>query len=285
MKKNVPLLSLNVPVVPYEFQNAKNFDTHMSTTIPTPLPQANIPKHPSEEQAEFIRHWNTKLAASEPEEILRWAVDVYASKLTMATALGNSGCVILSILAKLKTKIPIFNLDTGYQFPETLELLEQINSKYGLDVCRKTPELSVEEYESQNGGAVYRTDTNRCCYERKIQLLEQIAPHYDAWISGLRRDQSPTRANTPVVGWDAKFGLVKIAPLAFWTGKQVWSKIIAESIPYNKLLDQGYTSIGCAPCTRQTLPGEDERAGRWSGQAKTECGLHLVNQSLSSSEL
>ncbi|MDR1491787.1 MAG: phosphoadenylyl-sulfate reductase [Planctomycetaceae bacterium] len=248
-------------------------------------PQKRLPKLPSLEQAEFICHWNAKLTASEPEEILRWALDSYAPKLTMATALGNSGCVILSILARLETKIPIFNLDTGYQFPETLELLERINRQYGLNIHRETPELSVEEYELKNGGAVYLTDSNRCCYERKICMLEQIALHYDAWISGLRRDQSPTRANTPVVGWDAKFGLVKIAPLAFWTGKQVWKKIITESIPYNPLLDQGYTSIGCAPCTRPTLPGEDERAGRWAGQAKTECGLHLVNQSLSSSEL
>ncbi|MDR3108619.1 MAG: phosphoadenylyl-sulfate reductase [Planctomycetaceae bacterium] len=246
---------------------------------------ATIPKQPTQEQSDFINHWNTQLENRDPETILRWAIETYSPKLTMGTALGSGGCVILSILAEIEPKIPVFNLDTGYQFPETLELLERISTKYGIAIRRESAELSVAEYEAANGGAVHKTDSNRCCYERKIQVLERIAPKYDAWISGIRRDQSPTRANTPVVGWDRKFGLVKIAPLAYWTNKQVWDKIVGKSIPYNLLYDHGYTSIGCAPCTRQTLPGEDERAGRWSGQLKTECGLHLVNESLTTAQL
>ncbi|MDR1957788.1 MAG: phosphoadenylyl-sulfate reductase [Planctomycetaceae bacterium] len=242
-------------------------------------------KQPTPEQAEFIKHWNRKLEGNEPETILRWAIDTYAPKLTMGTALGSSGCVILSILAKLETKIPVFNLDTGYQFPETLELLGKISAKYNITIERVSSELSVEEYEKLHGGPLYLVDSNRCCYERKVRVLEKVAPNYDAWISGLRRDQGPTRANTPVVGWDAKFGLVKIAPLALWTNKDVWNRIVRESIPYNVLYDRGYTSIGCAPCTRPTLPGEDERAGRWSGQLKTECGLHAVNESLTTAQL
>ncbi|MDR2345415.1 MAG: phosphoadenylyl-sulfate reductase [Planctomycetaceae bacterium] len=233
-----------------------------------------IKKIPTPEQAEFIERWNVALDKSSPEDILTWAYNTYSPKLTMGTALGNSGCVILSMLAKLNLRIPIFNLDTGYQFPETLELFDQINVKYGLGIIRRTSDISVAEFETINGGALYNIDPDRCCYERKIKVLESIAPNYDAWISGLRRDQSSTRANTQVVGWDAKFGLVKIAPLAHWTNKDVWKRIVEESVPYNKLYDQGYTSIGCQPCTRPTSAGEDERAGRWAGKQKTECGLH-----------
>jgi phosphoadenosine phosphosulfate reductase len=229
---------------------------------------------PTDEQLSFIERWNKELFGSEPEFILRWAYETYSPRLTMGTALGNSGCVILSMLAKLKLRIPIFNLDTGYQFSETLELLDQVNAKYGLGIVRRSSDISVAEFETINGGALYEIDSDKCCYERKVKVLETIAPDYDAWISGLRRDQSSTRANTPVIGWDAKFGLVKIAPLANWTNKDVWKRIVDESIPYNKLYDQGYTSIGCKPCTRPTTAGEDERAGRWAGKQKTECGLH-----------
>ncbi|MDR2116110.1 MAG: phosphoadenylyl-sulfate reductase [Planctomycetaceae bacterium] len=243
------------------------------------------PKQATPEQAELIKHWNEKLEGSNPEAILRWAVTTFAPKLTMGTALGSSGCVILSILARIETKIPVFNLDTGYQFPETLELLERISTKYGIEIRRCSAELSVAEYEKLHGGPLYGIDSDRCCYDRKIRVLESIAPHYDAWISGLRRDQGPTRAKTPIIGWDVRFGLIKIAPLAFWTNKMVWDTIVTESIPYNILYDRGYKSIGCAPCTRPTLPGENERAGRWAGQLKTECGLHQVNESLTTAQL
>ncbi|MDR0870714.1 MAG: phosphoadenylyl-sulfate reductase, partial [Planctomycetaceae bacterium] len=229
---------------------------------------------PAFEQTEFISRWNTKLTPAEPEEILSWAVATYGGKLTMGTALGASGCVILSMLSKIGANVDVFNLDTGYQFPETLDVIDKIRDKYGINIRRESAELSVEEYERINGGAVYKIDPDRCCQERKLDVLRRIAPNYDAWISGLRRDQGPSRANTPVVGRDAKFGLVKIAPLAYWTNKQVWDRIVSEKIPYNVLYDQGYRSIGCLPCTRQTLPGEDERGGRWAGSLKTECGLH-----------
>ncbi|MDR3197557.1 MAG: phosphoadenylyl-sulfate reductase [Planctomycetaceae bacterium] len=243
------------------------------------------PKQATPKQAELVKYWNEKLESSSPETILRWAVTTFAPKLTMGTALGSSGCVILSILARIETKIPVFNLDTGYQFPETLELLDRISTKYGIEITRRSAEISVAEYEAVHGGPLYRIDPDRCCYDRKIRVLESIAPNYDAWISGLRRDQGPTRAKTPVIGWDARFGLIKIAPLALWTNKEVWDIIVKESIPYNTLYDRGYKSIGCAPCTRPTLPDEDERAGRWSGQLKTECGLHQVNESLTTAQL
>ena len=151
----------------------------------------------------------------------------------------------------------------------------RIAEKYGMTVDLQRPELSVEAYEALHGGPVYRTDPDKCCFDRKVRVLERVAKQYDAWATGIRRDQSPTRANTPIVRWDKKFGLVKISPLATWTKSDVWGRIVREGIPYNPLHDQGYPSIGCQPCTRGH-GGEDERAGRWTGTAKTECGLHTA---------
>lgn len=217
-----------------------------------------------------------ELEGATPEEILAWAVEIYGSKFTMATGLGPEGCVIISMLAKIDPAIYVFNLDTGYQFAETLQLRDRIAEKYRMQIDLQRPELTVEQYERVHGGPLYRTEPDRCCHDRKIRVLHRVAVHYDAWATGIRRDQSPTRAGTPVVKWDKKFGLVKVSPLAAWTKKDVWKRIFDEEVPYNPLHDQGYPSIGCQPCTRAVLAGEDERAGRWSGTAKTECGLHTA---------
>jgi phosphoadenosine phosphosulfate reductase len=168
----------------------------------------------------------------------------------------------------------VFNLDTGYQFAETLELRERIAEKYGIDVDLQRPDTTVEQYEQMHGGPVYTATPDRCCFDRKIRVLQRVAPNFAAWATGIRRDQSLTRANTPILRWDKKFGLVKVSPLAAWTKSQVWARIVEEGVPYNPLHDRGYPSIGCWPCTRPVTEGQDERAGRWSGFAKTECGLH-----------
>jgi phosphoadenosine phosphosulfate reductase len=214
------------------------------------------------------------LEAAEPREIIRWASERFGERLTMATAFGPEGCVILHWIAEVAPSMHVFNLDTGYQFKETLELRDRIERRYGISVRLERPESTVEEYERTHGGPLYRVDPTRCCGDRKIAVVRRVLAGFDAWMSGIRRDQSPDRANAPIVGWDAKFGVVKVSPLANWTKKQVWDLIVRENVPYNPLHDQGYTSIGCFPCTRSVTFGEDERAGRWSGTAKTECGLH-----------
>ena len=229
---------------------------------------------PDEALVEELAKVSRELESASPQEILRWAVERFAPRFTMATAFGPEGMTIIHMLSELAPETPIFNLDTGYQFAETLELREEVKRRYGIEVELKRPVLSVAEYELANGGPVYEREPNRCCFDRKISLLKEAAIGFDAWASAIRRDQSPDRAKTPIVGWDKKFGLVKVSPLANWTKREVWNLISSESIPYNPLHDQGYTSIGCQPCTRSVLPGEDERAGRWSGFAKTECGLH-----------
>ena len=214
---------------------------------------------------------------SSPQDILRWAVDRFAPRFTMATAFGPEGMTIIHMLAEIAPDTPIFNLDTGYQFDETLELRERIRERYGIAVAMKRPELPVEQYEALHGGPLYETNPTQCCFDRKIKVLHEAIRGKHAWASGIRRDQSPDRAKAPIVGWDKKFNLVKVSPLANWTKKEIWQLIADCDIPYNPLHDQGYPSVGCRPCTRAVLFGEDERAGRWSGSAKTECGLHTLD--------
>ena len=240
------------------------------------LPLPTLPPQPSPEFLAELRAASDLLDAASPVEIIAWAAEKYFPKLTMATAFGPEGCVIIHMLAEVNPRVHVFNLDTGYQFQETLELRERIRRRYGIEVELKRPDLSVEQYEAQNGGPLYKTNPDQCCHDRKIKVLQKAAVGMSAWMSGIRRDQSPDRAKAPIVGWDKKFGLVKVSPLANWTKSQVWKLIVDENIPYNPLHDQGYTSIGCWPCTRSVMFGEDERAGRWSGFAKTECGLHTV---------
>ena len=240
----------------------------------TATPASGQPLSATPELLEFLAAESQKLETATPWEIVQWGVDHYFPKLTMATAFGPEGCVIIHMLAKIEPRVHVFNLDTGYQFKETLELRERIARRYGIEVEYKSAATTVEAYEAQHGGPLYKTHPDQCCFDRKVSVLREAAKGWHAWMSGIRRDQSHDRAKAPIVGWDKKFNLVKISPLANWTKKDIWKLITDEDIPYNPLHDQGYPSIGCWPCTRAVMFGEDERAGRWSGFQKTECGLH-----------
>ena len=210
-----------------------------------------------------------------PLDILRWAVGRFGPKLTMATAFGPEGVALVHMLSIVGPRTHVFNLDTGYQFRETLELRNRIATRYGIEVEMVRPDQSVEEFESAHG-PLYKTDPDRCCFERKIRALRKAIAGKEAWITAIRRDQSPARASAKCVSWDRKFGLVKVNPLANCTKAAIWKLIVDENIPYNPLHDQGYASVGCWPCTRTVHLGEEERAGRWSGSAKSECGLHTT---------
>ena len=235
---------------------------------------ADVPLEPTEELLAELARDSERLESATPQEILRYAVDRFAPRFTMATAFGPEGMTLIHMLAEIAPDTPIFNLDTGYQFAETLELRETVNRRYGIEIELKRPDTTVEEYEAINGGPVYKTDPNRCCFDRKLRVLHEAAKGMHAWASAIRRDQSPDRARAPIVGWDKKFNLAKVSPLANWTKKEVWKLITDEKIPYNPLHDKGFPSVGCWPCTRAIGLGEDERAGRWSGFEKKECGLH-----------
>ena len=218
-----------------------------------------------------------KMETWTPQEILKWAWDTYGDKLAMASAFGAEGCAIISMLADISKDVYLFNLETGYQFPETLETRDRLIEKYGIPIHLVKSKQSTEEMEAEHGGPLYTHNTDLCCHIRKIVPLTEALEGYEAWISAIRRDQSPTRAHAAIIGWDPKFKLVKFNPLANWTKTQLWNYILDNDVPYNPLHDMGYPSIGCWPCTKSVNAGDDERAGRWSGSAKTECGLHVWN--------
>jgi phosphoadenylyl-sulfate reductase (thioredoxin) len=214
------------------------------------------------------------LEALPAEAILRWAAQQFAPRITFATGFGVEGCVLLDLIGRHRAPIDVFTLDTGLFFPETYELWQRLEQRYGLTVRAVRPQLTVEEQAAQHGPNLWERCPDQCCELRKVVPLRSALSGFDAWISALRREQTPDRAVAAVVERDRRFGLIKVNPLVTWTSADVWRYVRRHDIPYNPLHDRGYASIGCAPCTTAVLPGEDLRAGRWRGREKTECGLH-----------
>jgi phosphoadenosine phosphosulfate reductase len=208
-----------------------------------------------------------------PEELIKWAVETFPN-ITLACSFGAEDVVLVDMLQKISPKTDIFYLDTDLHFKETYETRDKLAAHYGLQFVRAGAELTLEAQAAQYGEELWKSNPNECCNLRKVEPLTTILGKYEAWITGIRRDQAPTRANAKKVEYDVKFGLVKFNPLADWTTEDVWDYIRNNDVIYNPLHDQYYPSIGCEKCTRQVLPGEDPRAGRWSGHEKTECGLH-----------
>ena len=219
---------------------------------------------------------NRDLTGKPPREVLRWAHSRFGDKLMMATAFGAEGCCLIHMLAEIDPSIRVINLETGYQFAETLELRERLLYRYGVAVELVKPELTVGEYEAEHGGPLYEHRPDQCCFDRKIVPLRKAVVGYQAWISSIRKNQTADRAVADAVAWDPKFGVVKVNPILNWTIKDVWNFVYENDVPYNPLHDQGYPSIGCWPCTRPADAGGDERSGRWAGTKKKECGLHVV---------
>lgn len=212
-----------------------------------------------------------------PRDVLTWALTAYAGKITVACSFGGpSGMAILDMVAALDVRTPVFYLDTDVLFPETLALIARVRDRYGLEPVAVRSELTLEAQAATYGDALWERDPDRCCALRKVAPQRAYLRGFDAWISGIRRDQGPTRAQTPIVAWDARASIVKINPLAGWTERDVWRYIAEHDVPTSELHGRGYASVGCMPCTRPVQPGEDARAGRWSGFAKTECGLHVA---------
>lgn len=228
--------------------------------------------------ADEIAAASDRLRTASPYEILCWAVDRFHPRLLMATAFGAEGCCIIHLLADINPAVRVINIDTGYQFPETLDLRERIKDRYNIAVEFVRPELTVAEYEDEHGGPLHPHRPDQCCHDRKVLPLRAAMKRLDplAWISAIRKDQTADRGRADVVEWDAKFGVVKVNPLLNWTKKDVWAFVVKHDVPYNPLHDRNYPSVGCWPCTRAVRPGEDDRAGRWAGKVKKECGLHVI---------
>ena len=208
-------------------------------------------------------------------QILQWGASNFRESLAIASSFGAEDVVLIDMAFRLGSNVRVFTLDTDFLFPETYALIDRIEEKYGLAVERTHSELTPQAQAEKFGDALWASQPDQCCSLRKVEPLKQYLAGLQAWVTGVRRDQAPTRANTRKLEWDAKFGLVKLNPLANWTSAHVWDYIKENNVPYNPLHDQNYPSIGCTYCTRPVQAGEDPRAGRWSGLNKIECGLHV----------
>jgi phosphoadenosine phosphosulfate reductase len=219
---------------------------------------------------------SVRLDGATPQEILRWAVEEYQPGLTLACSFGGpSGMVLLDMIMQIDRAVEVFYLDTDFLFPETYKLRDIAAQKYDFKPAGYMSLITPSEQAAKYGEALWSRDPDSCCGIRKVEPNQRALAGKRAWISGIRRDQAKTRADTPVVEWDAKFGLVKINPLAAWTESQIWTYILDQGVPYNELHDRGYPSIGCTNCTKPVGADEDPRSGRWQGFDKVECGLHV----------
>ena len=213
-----------------------------------------------------------ELEGADAAAILRWAGRVFGPGLVLASSMADTHLVHLA-----ETAVPgidVLFLDTGYHFPETIGTRDAIAAVYDVNLISVLPRQSVAEQDAQYGVKLHDRDPERCCALRKVEPLERGLAPYTAWINGMRRVDAPTRNDIRTVDFDAKRGMVKISPIAAWTDEDVREYVDKHGVLVNPLFQDGYTSIGCAPCTRRTAPGEDPRSGRWAGSAKTECGIH-----------
>lgn len=202
-----------------------------------------------------------------PEALLAWTAARWAPRVALATGFGAEGCVLVDMIARARLPIGIFTLDTGVLFPETLALWRRLEERYGVVIRAERPLDAPDR--------LWERDPERCCEIRKVRPLERALSGLDAWVTAIRRDQTPDRASAGRVEDDGRFGIVKVNPLVAWTAEDVAAYVRAHDVPVNPLHARGYPSIGCHPCTTPVAPGESARAGRWRGLAKTECGLHL----------
>ncbi|MBN1988757.1 MAG: phosphoadenylyl-sulfate reductase [Bacteroidales bacterium] len=229
---------------------------------------------------ELISTLNAKFEGSTPEEVIKWFIGSYKGKIALSSSLGAEDQVLTDMVARIDKDVKIFTLDTGRLFYETYDLIEKTSLRYKIKMAIYFPNPSrVEEMVNKKGiNLFYESVENRkeCCHIRKIEPLRRAFADLDVWICGLRRDQSVTRHSNQLVEWDEANGLIKLNPLIEWAEQQVWDYIKTNGVPYNVLHDKGFPSIGCQPCTRAVMPGEDVRAGRWwwENPESKECGLH-----------
>ena len=211
-----------------------------------------------------------------PQHALSWAFETFGTNVAVSSAFGAEGMVLIDMASRIRKDFRLFTIDTEFLFPETYNLMDRIEEKYGITIERVYSSLSPEEQERVHGDALWGRNPDLCCNLRKVEPLRRKLSELNAWITSIRSDQTSARSGAKRIEWDAKFGLLKINPIIDWSSKQVWRYIHDHDVPYNALHDQDFPSIGCTHCTRAVRPGEDPRAGRWPGLNKTECGLHII---------
>ena len=224
------------------------------------------------ELRELAERGASELANAGAEDLLRWTDQHFAGSYVVASNMQDA--VLVEMAAKVRPGVDILFLDTGYHFAETIGTRDAVEAVYDVHVVNVTPEHTVAEQDELHGKDLFARDPGACCRMRKVEPLSKALRGYSAWVTGIRRVEAPTRANAPLISFDQAFGLVKINPLAAWSDDDMQDYMSTHGILVNPLVDEGYPSIGCAPCTAKPVPGNDPRSGRWQGLAKTECGLH-----------
>lgn len=248
--------------------------------IETPLPSANangrrpVPAEPRIAGEPVDPGALTAEAETlDAEGAIAWALERFGGDLRFAVSFQKTSSVIVDMAARVAPAARFFYVDTGLLFPETYATRDRLAERYGVEFERFS-DHSPAEQERRRAANLMRPDQDGCCADRKVELMRTALGEVSCWVSGIRRVDSPTRADAPRFGWDERFGLWKLNPLADWDEKRVWNYIKEHHVPYNPLHDQGYPSIGCMPCTTAAPVGGDERAGRWAGTDRTECGIH-----------
>ena len=226
-------------------------------------------------QHQHIEKLAQQFEDAEPAEILAWAAQTYGERLAIVTSFQITGIATLHMLQRIAPRTPVLTLDTGLLFPETLDLINDLVQRFQLDLRRVKPRQTPKQQARDYGDRLWERNPDRCCHIRKTIPLRDALVGFQAWVTGVRRDQSAGRANTPILSHDSRSGLVKIAPFANWSEEQVWAYIREHDLPFNRLHRAGYPSIGCWPCTNAGIANSDARSGRWTNHAKTECGIHL----------
>ena len=225
-----------------------------------------------EELKDIAERGARELDGASPLELLQWTEDTFGEDFIVASNMQDG--VLVHLAAQVHPGVDVLFLDTGYHFAETIGTRDAVEAVYGVHVINARAEKTVAEQDSIEGKDLFAREPNRCCAMRKVAPLKKELANYSAWVTGIRRVEAPTRANAPLISFDDAFGLVKINPIAPWSDEQMQAYIDEHSILVNPLVDEGYPSIGCAPCTVKPAPGADPRSGRWAGQDKTECGIH-----------
>lgn len=229
-------------------------------------------KLPADELRAIAERGAVELDGASATELLHWTEDTFGAGYIVASNMQDA--VLVQLAAQIRSGVDVLFLDTGYHFSETMGTRDAVETVYGVNVIDVRPERTVDEQDRLFGKNLFASEPSECCRMRKVEPLRNSLSGYNAWVTGIRRAEAPTRANAPLVSFDEGFGLVKINPIAAWSDDEMQSYIDEHSILVNPLVEEGYPSIGCAPCTRKPEPGSDPRSGRWAGLAKTECGLH-----------
>ena len=213
------------------------------------------------------------LAGAPAQDVIAWATETFGGRVCITSSMTDA--VIIHLAASVKPGLDVIFLDTGYHFPETIGTRDAVQAIYPVNLISVNPSRTVAEQDAELGPRLYGRNPDLCCYLRKVVPLERALDPYDAWITGVRREETTSRRHTPVVAWDEKREMVKVNPIVSWTGKQVDDYIATNGVLVNPLVYDGYPSIGCRTCTLRVEAGADPRSGRWAGTGKTECGIHV----------